>query len=748
MATKRIKQQQPVPAAPKPKLNWQVVAASAWLHALILIVLCIAVYGDTLDAPFVFDDAANIVQNPAMREFSFFANPAAFDRIDLNQLAPIFKSRLFGYFTFAVDYHLHGLRVSGYHVVNIAIHALSSIMLYALMLVTLGAPALASLGDVTRRNLRYAGLFGAMLFAVHPLETQAVTYISQRFASLASMLYIATIAAYAKARLYDGPDRRRRLMYRVVPVILCILAMKTKEIAFTIPVAVAVYERLFFKGTARERILWLLPLALTLLVIPLTIATMGGTYGETIRAMSRAGETTGIQYLLTQLRVIATYLRLVLLPVNQNVDYDFPLDHPALGVLGSAMLIAALIGLGVWLYRRARTEPVLLIAAYGIFWFFIALSVESSVVVLKDVIFEHRMYLPSAGLFFFAGAVIAYGVERLELKFNTVAAGLLIVIAVYGVAAHQRNSVWRSGVALWSDAVSKSPGKARVHNNLADAYIKLNQADKAIGELKAAIELDSKYVLAMTNLANVLRGLGRNDEALGYYRQALAVQPDNYAALNELGSFYIKLRDYAKAEKAVRRALELNPLSASAHNNMGTLYIAAGLYDKAVDALGAALTINPEMPEAHYNLSACYMAQGRMDWAISELLRTIELKPDMVNAHVDLGLAYINTNQSLLAIATFKRALALEQSSEIMTDLADAYQLAGESEEAAKSYQAAIAKDPANAVARYNYIMLLLLAGQADEALKQYEVLKQLSPQRAERLMSQPQVRSALKNIR
>ena len=354
---------------------------------------------------------------------------------------------------------------------------------------------------------------------IHPVQTQAVTYIVQRMTSLATMFYLLSVVLYIKARLsIVGIQSCRRLtenskekkfsslltphsslfFYYVGSVFAAVLAMKTKEIAFTLPLAVVLYEVFFFRGSWKHRLLYLLPLLVTLPIIPLTIIDIGGSAGDILSDTDqhlRVGRgITRLDYLFTQFRVVVTYLRLLVLPLNQNLDYDYPVYAAFFSppVFLSFLLLTAIFALAVYLFFSSRLhqssaesyadttqsqpqpesqskyKPAFRLIAFGILWFFLTLSVESSLIPIRDVIMEHRLYLPGFG----AAAVFATAFYLMVGKLTRPASGKLLLLGaallvlVLGFATYQRNYVWGDAIRLWQDVVVKSPNKGRPINNL------------------------------------------------------------------------------------------------------------------------------------------------------------------------------------------------------------------------------------------------------------------------------------------
>jgi hypothetical protein len=380
---------------------------------LCIVILGIVAYSNTFHVPFQFDDISSIVKNPLIQNISSASLPSV---EDVFELSPGLKNRFIGYATFALNYQLHGLTVAGYHMVNITIHILNAFLVYWLILITLKTPFFSAGNKHDNSSTdsgAFTAFFTALLFVSHPIQTQAVTYIVQRVAALATLFYVLSLVMYIKARTSDQKNSesttRSGVRAAVIPVlyyasslISAVFAMRTKEIAFTLPVIIALYEFMFLRGKWMKRMLYLIPLFLTMLIIPLTLIGVDKPIGSIISDVSDASrlQTTisRTDYLFTEARVIVTYIRLLLFPVNQNLDYDYPIYHSIFHpqVFLSFLFLFFIAGVGVYLLIRSGIlDSTLRLMAFGIFWFFITLSVESSVIPIVDVIFEHRVYLPN-----------------------------------------------------------------------------------------------------------------------------------------------------------------------------------------------------------------------------------------------------------------------------------------------------------------------------------------------------------------
>ncbi len=419
------------------------LANSTFLHIVCLIFLIAIIYSNAYHVPFQFDDINNLKNNHVIRSLGNFISSSK--GYDYN------PRRFIGYFSFALNYHFGGLDVRGYHIVNLAIHTASSILVYFMVLLTFRTPLMKS---PESRVPKIIALFAGLLFAVHPVQTQAVTYIVQRFASLAAMFYLMSVVFYIKARLIDRADYPSPFTFHIshftfflISFLSAVLAMKTKEIAFTLPVMVVLYEFVFFESTMKKRLIFIVPALCTMLIIPISIIGTKKPLGEVLSDMSEMLRVTSQisrwDYFMTQMRVITTYIRLIFLPVNQNLDYDYPVSHSffSLPVLLSFVFLSALFGMGVYFIRSSRftthDSRLFRLTGFGILWFFITLSVESSIIPITDVIFEHRLYLPSAGAFIAVTTSAFIVAGRLSARWKGLERAVIIAFALIPLPSRQ-----------------------------------------------------------------------------------------------------------------------------------------------------------------------------------------------------------------------------------------------------------------------------------------------------------------------
>ena len=602
------------------------------VFAVLLVLLAgSVVYVNTFQVPFVLDDRTSITHNVVIKNLeNFYANSSGYEFL---------PNRYIAFLTFALNYHFGGLNVFGYHLVNLIIHLANALLVFTLLRLTFRTTYFQTRYSVSKSSLFtpscFIPLFAALLFAVHPIQTQAVTYIVQRLASLATLFYLLSVALFVKARLSiensegskqkaesrsreseengqppavsgeSSGDMKRGVKIGLLftgSVIAAILAMKTKEISFTLPLAIVLYEGCFFQGPWKRRFLYLLPLLATLPIVPLTVLHIGAPAGD---VMSGAGTQlrvgTGVSrldYLFTQFRVIVTYLRLLIYPVHQNIDYDYPVYRTFFtpSVFLSFLLLASIFSLAVYLFLASRLSlsasrkavpPEARLIAFGIFWFFLTLAVESSLIPIQDVIVEHRLYLPAFG----AAAVFATAFYWLaERVYRAAGEKLFLLVAVLlllglGFMTYQRNHVWGNAIRLWQDSVANSPKKGRANNNLGVALEEAGHRAEAIKAMSRAIAVDPDYYKSYYNLADLYLVSDQPEASLPLLQTAIRLNPDFTEAYVDMGAALMRAGRYRDVIAFLERNRDRIKGQGEAHFYLGMAYIFTGNRQAALKEL-------------------------------------------------------------------------------------------------------------------------------------------------------------------
>lgn len=755
------------------------------LHLALIAVLGLLAYSNTFDVPFQFDDIENIVGNPMFNDFSYFTDSASAERLGhYRNVFTLIKTRSVGYLTFFANYKVHGLRVAGFHIVNLVIHIVNAVLVYFLINLTFRTPFLRM--SVLKNRSCYIGLFSALFFVLHPVQTQAVTYIVQRFTSLATMFYLMSLVLYIQYRLrkielkakapechlhkngnpetlakktraeFDSTikswnNKRGTVLLYCAALLFAVLAMKTKEIALTLPLVVAFYEFIFFRAGLKRRIIYLFPFLVAMLIIPLSymfLIRMDSSIEELMGYadnITRAQEISRLDYFFTEFRVIVTYLRLLVLPVNQNVDYDYPVYHSifALPVFLSMIVLLGVFGFGVCLLYRAHiidrgseahssfiTDHASRLVAFGIFWFFITLSVESSVIPLQ-VIYEHRIYLPSVGIFSSLVVMAFLLMERygkITIRHSAVSLAVLLLL-LFSCATYMRNTIWKNTMTLWEDSVRKSPQKARPHVNFGNALMFKGEIDGAIKHYDTAVKLEPDLAEAYNGLGCAYNAKGLIEKAIEYFRIAIKMKPDITEAHVNLGAIYASNGLIDKAIEHFQTVIKLRPEYAEAHRNLGIVYNRKNLSDKALEHLNTALRLKPNDADTHYYLGIACADNGFAEKAEEHFHATIKIKPDHVKAHNKLGILYKAKGRIDKAIQHYQIALKLTPNNEkIHNNLGNAYDDMGFTNKAIRHYENALRLKPDYADAHFNLGIAYMKANRMNNARRQFEAALQINP--------------------
>lgn len=595
-----------------------------------------AAYAGSFRGAFVFDDIPAIVENPTLRPplrlFGVLFPPG--DQAGTVGGRPLVNLSL------ALNYALGGLNPAGYHAFNLAVHVCAALLLFGIVRRTLAWPAHQGI---------FAACAAALLWALHPLQTEAVTYVVQRAESMMGLFYLLTLYAFIRGvhpvvparpddRLKSGEGASApgtmRSAWAAVSVTACLCGMATKEVMVSAPLLVLLYDRTFVAGSFREawrrRRAYYVCLAATWLALAALVA---GTKGRGGSAGFEAA--AGVwPYLLTQCRALALYLRLAAWPSPLVFDYGTALVHTPAAVAGPAIVVILLLAATAYALWRAPALGFL-----GA-WFFALLAPTSSVMpIATEPIAEHRMYLPLAAIalaFVLAGHALHRRTHRPALW---IAAGCVLALALGGTTA-ARNADYRSAAALWSDTAAKAPRNPRAHNDLGAAYQAAGLTARAEAEFRAAIAVDPAYAPAEYNLGVALLDAGRPADALPCLERALPA-PRHQAELHlYLGQALQQTGRIPEAEAMLREAAGLAPANSEPAFELGRLLAEDRQYAAAAAAFAMAVRAAPANPRIRSNLATALLFCGRIDDAIAEYRRALELSPGdpSIRANLDLAL--------------------------------------------------------------------------------------------------------------
>jgi tetratricopeptide (TPR) repeat protein len=588
------------------------------------------VYGRVLDSPFVFDDSAGIVHNTSIRALWPLWSAAQPTPLHPGPNLPT-SARPLVNLTFALNYAVGGLDPRGYHLVNVALHLLAALLLWAIVCRTL------LLIDSNQATSRFAGtalglgFVVALVWCVHPLLTESVAYVTQRTELMMGVCYLGTV--YACLRYWLTAAAGRRAMWLTLATLACLAGMFSKEMMASAPAVVLLLERTL-RGSFRAalRASWHLYVALALCWIPLALTV---AVGERTPSAGFGLGVSAVSWWFTQAQVLVMYLKLCFWPWPQVIHYDLPLLESwsqawpwvvpvALGVIATFVL--------AWRKSWIGFVGVSILAV---------LSPTLVVPLTTEVAAERRMYLPLAavvallmvGGYLAAARLVGWrrpqrdGSSRRSVAFVSVLVLSIPLASALGAASARRLSVFQSELALWQDTAEQLP---------------------------------NSYV-AQFNLGTSLAGAGRQEEAIGHFRRALELKPDSAESHFNWGRALEQLQAPRDAILHYEEAVRLKPEFAAAHNNLGILLSASGRTQAAIEHYEAALAAEPDFAPAHTNLAAALASLSRAGEAIGHLEEAARLTPN-AQTLANLAYGYALIQRPSDAIATIQRAIELAKS--------------------------------------------------------------------------------------
>ncbi len=625
------------------------VLHNKFLTLIMLFFLGVIIYSNTFQNSFHFDDISFILNNPAITA--------------LEKPAEIFKywpSRFIGFFTFAVNYRAHQFNVFGYHLVNIAAHILTAFLAYWFVSLTFSTSIIKKDGIYCYKE--FISFFAAAVFLAHPVQTEAVNYIFQRVTILAAFFYLASLCLYIKALLPLEKSNRINKFYFLLSLVAAVIGMSTKENVVTLPLMILTCDFYFLRVKRNINWKYVLPFFILLPIIPLTVCIAKPIVFTDVKRLLANPLSESISYLCTQFRVLITYLRLFLFPVGQNLDYDYPIAQGfwEIPALGSFLILISILVFGIRMFSRFR------LISFSIFWFFITLLPESSIIPLLDPIFEHRLYLPLAGCSIFGISAICYLFRGKKIAFlyhkkiNTALVFLSLIVISCSILTYNRNRVWENEISLWSDVISKSPKKIRPYNERGIAYSDNGDYDSAIVDFSRAVEINRNFSNGFFNRGNAFQAKREFAKAILDYTEAIRIAPNSLKAYINRGVVYYSNKEYEKAVLDFKRAIEINPFDTMAYFHLAYLYTSLGKKEQAIGVYKEILKINPEGAAAYYKLGSLYSSIGKNRQAIGFLKKTIDLAPNLAAAYNNLAEAYYYEKQFDLAIENCDKAIQLE----------------------------------------------------------------------------------------
>jgi tetratricopeptide (TPR) repeat protein len=624
--------------SPTPPSVTVVDARCVRLAGALLVLAIIAAYLTSFRGVMVFDDHYAIVDNPLIRDLG---------RLDRVLLPPPEGGPIAGRpvvnLTLALNHAAGGIAPAGYHAVNLLIHLLAGLALFGVMRRTLlRLPALSA--DSVPLALAVASLW-----ALHPLQTESVTYIIQRAESLCGLFYVLTLYCFVRALSPVGgadpavgpsgyktpPTQKHSRGWFILSFVACLFGMATKEVMATAPLVVLLYDRVFVGGSWRET--WRqrrgihLALAGTWLLLGALVLSAENRGGS-------AGLGTGVapwSYALTQCEALVHYLRLTLWPDPLVFDYGTTLVGSITAVVPQGLGLLLLLGGTVWALAK---KPAL--GFLGACFFLILAPSSSFVPVATQTMAEHRMYLPLAPVM----VLFALGLRSLVGSSRGLIVCFGLALACAGLTA-ARNCVYESELTLWSDTVAHRPQNARAHSNLGIALVEAGRSAEAINHFAEAVRLEPRNAAAHLNLCDTLVSLDRAGEALAPGEAAVEIEPRSAGAHAALARALAALGRTGEAISHYEEARRLQPAAhiaaglAAAYQKLGNESASRGDFRAAITHYQQALSVDPDYVPARANLGNALLVSGRMEEAIAAYREVLRQNPGDARTQENLARA-------------------------------------------------------------------------------------------------------------
>ncbi len=682
-------------------------------ESLSIIFICSALFASTLtaywnsfNAPFVFDDLATIQRNTQVR----------FGEFGWNLISP--RSVLYKTFTF--NYLLTGQEVWSYHLINFILHFLNGLLIFVIATRVFRSLSRRPLPEGEGISRIYAAL-AAAFFLVHPVQTESVTYISSRSELLSTFFYLIGFLTFVL-----WPKDRVGFYCSSAVGIAYFFGLGSKEPVVTLPAAIFLYDYLFLSHAEFRLVFsrW------RFYLIYLAGASAAVVY-LLIRLKGTVGGMSSWQYFLTETRVLVRYIQLMFFPVGLNLDHDFRLSSSIFepSVLASTGLLVALLLFGWWLRRK---RPVF---AFSIFWFFITMSPTSSVVPIIDVIFEHRLYLPMVGVAFSFPFLVEFVYTRLRWtvpRFSAVLACSAVILAALVAGTLMRNYVWSDEVRLFTDVVAKSPHKERPYNNLAWAYFKRAEYDRAIAVLQQAFDkMPENNAELSDTLGNMYLRAGQYDKAIALFRKTTRSYKDDILAVayNNLGVAYL----YQWTDLQNRRSSISNEEFEARKEE---------ILRPAAEAFSESLEVDPNMPSSldSYINVMCYRGKGsEIERVALEKVasgKNFDLKQlngkeklELFSALYTIGKVAFNDGDYAKANTYFERAEQVKDDVRIVYfNHGYALTMLKQDERAAEKYVNAIRIDPIFIEAHHNLGLIYMRRKDYSKAVEAFTEVLRLDP--------------------
>lgn len=652
----------------------------------LLIAVPAAIYANSLKNSFVWDDVYLIVKNPFIKNCNFVSKIFTSDLFHTSSgKRAVVYYRPLQSLSLMFDYRLWHLNPIGYRITNILFHILNAILVFLLV------------NSIVEN--RKISLITSLLFVVHPVHVEAVTYISGRADPMAGFFLLSAFILFIRYTSYPG---LKRSFFYLGSIALFILALFSKETAIIFPLILISYDFAFpdrtaqinFRDKIRYRHLSFLIVTVGYGLFRILVLNLNGQIATAMR-------TGFIPRVLTSCKVIVQYIGLFFIPLGLHMERKVPLImSPAEPTFLSSLFLLCIIAVVVFIsYRYFRP------AFFGLAWFFLMLLPVSSIIVpLKARMAEHWLYLPSIGLFMAIsiGLFRIVRLTRLNVRGpitrsfkNIMIAFFVSIFIFYSFLTMKQNTYWKDELTFYKRTLQFNPDSDYVHINLGILYLKQGLKQKAKDEFEHAVKLNPNSFVAHKCLGNVYFKENLLDKAMDKYRKSLELDPEYSGALVNMGAIFYEMGLYDEAIKEFEKAIQINPYDEEPHSNLGVIYLEKGWDKKALIEFKKTLRLNPDNINVHKILVDYYEKMGILPELIEEYKKVVELDPGDIEIRNKLAIAYDKKGMHRKALNEFKKALRKDpHSAETHNNLGVFYAKLQQFQKAEKEWREALKIDP------------------------------------------------------
>ena len=728
-----------------------------WFVAAVLAASLFVVYSRAFNAPLIFDDESSITENTSIHSlwplFGTTDQPGPLRSIPELPTA----GRPLVNLSFAINYHFGGTDPLGYHIVNLILHFLSALLLWEIVRRTLLLPRFKNQFDAAAGWLALAV---ALLWALHPLQTEAVIYITQRTELMVAIFLFATL--YCSLRYWsflplplgegrgegaftsDGLSNRQPpapslhppRSWLLLATLACACGMASKEIMVAAPLIVLLFDRAFVSGSISAALRRSKPLYAALATTWLVLLAVNLSAPRSQSAGFHLGLSLP-SWWATQCQVLLVYLKLAVWPAPLLLHYELPY----LTNFGDASMyvlpVVALAVIALALLWRNSPAGFLLVAAAMV------LAPTSIVPLPTEMAAERRMYLPLASLasLFVVGAYLfikkcfepapnsRQPAEAINLgSLFGIVCGLLIAV-VFAVTSAARLQTYNDPLQLWQEVVAHQPNNYLAHYNLGLILNHAGREQESFAELQASVAANPNSANARSAFGFALMNAGRIPEAIDSLKAALALEPNHVGALNNMGRALNMTEQNAEAISYLKLALEANPSHAEAHHNLGKALANTGQLDAAIDQFKAALQLAPGDIEVLNSLATAYRFGNRFPDEIQVLQQAVALHPDNGGLHNTLGIALYHSGDTQRALEQFRRLLALNPTNVgAHMNLGNIYAEQGDFKSAVPYYEQAVKLQPNFPEGQFSLALALVNTNRVPESIDHFQAAIKQNP--------------------